>query len=366
MREPAMAPNPADGWTPPLPVDYRHRVKDIRYHRGRNLYAEDEKDLRLEYRFWHPFHYDFYDSILYRKFLKKKEPPVLQVKCIDAYSLGKYKEPELQQMIRDIQSMGLSYLLEFRKNWNNELICQFYASYHHERDQTGAVDIIHWTTEGKHYKVDFVNFSRLLGLGHSDRTATELTEYEDLALEEYQHMYLEGHRADGQTTFLKPYYYVLNNILRQILYPKVGDSTFLRDDSQKVLQRFGDEFQKFSISRYIWNKIHDATEDPVKHLPYAPYIMHIIEHVSDIRFPYDSKHKLLKISNKTSIIAARELREKAEAAQGKGKGVSGSRSRHGASTPAAAARSSSAEPLSSSSSGKKPNKFKFLMIYMFG
>ena len=24
MQEPAMAPNPAGGWTPPLPVDYRH------------------------------------------------------------------------------------------------------------------------------------------------------------------------------------------------------------------------------------------------------------------------------------------------------------------------------------------------------
>ena len=42
MREPSMAPNPAGGWTPPLPVDYRHRVKDIRYNRARNLYAEDE------------------------------------------------------------------------------------------------------------------------------------------------------------------------------------------------------------------------------------------------------------------------------------------------------------------------------------
>ena len=133
-----------------------------------------------------------------------------------------------------------------------------------------------------------------------------------------------------------------------------------------MLERFGDEFQKFSIGRYIWNKIHDASEDPVKHLPYAPYIMHVIEQVSGIRFPYDTQQKLLKISNKTSIVAARELREKANAAQGKGKGVSSSRSRRGASTPAAAARSSSSEPLSSSSSGKKPNKFKFLMTYMFG
>ena len=123
-------------------------------------------------------------------------------------------------------------------------------------------------------------------------------------------MYLDGHTADGQTVFLKPYYYVLNNILRQILYPKVGDSTFLCDDSQKVLQQFGDKFQKFFINRYIWNKIHDTTEDLVKHLPYAPYIMHVIEQVSGIRFPYDTQQKLLKISNKTSILAARELKEK--------------------------------------------------------
>jgi len=103
----------------------------------------------------------------------------------------------------------------------------------------------------------------------------------------------------------------------------------------------------------------------VKHLPYAPYIMHVIEQVSGIRFPYDTQQKLLKISNKTSIIAARELREKADADKAKGKGASGSRSRRGASTPAAAARSSSTEPLSSFSSGKKPNKFKFLMTYKF-
>ena len=86
-----------------------------------------------------------------------------------------------------------------------------------------------------------------------------------------------------------------------------------------MLERFGDEFQKFSIGRYIWNKIHDASEDPVKHLPYAPYIMHVIEQVSGIQFPYDTQQKLLKISNKTSIIAARELREKADVAKARGK-----------------------------------------------
>ena len=49
--------------------------------------------------------------------------------------------------------------------------------------------------------------------------------------------------------------------------------------------------------------------------------MHVIEQVSGFRFPYDTQQKLLKISNKTSIIAARELREKADAPKLEGKVV---------------------------------------------
>ena len=65
------------------------------------------------------------------------------------------------------------------------------------RDSTGAIHIVHWTTEGKHYMVDFITFSRLLGLNEYDRTSPKLTDYEDVALEEYQHMYLDGYPTDG-------------------------------------------------------------------------------------------------------------------------------------------------------------------------
>lgn len=84
--------------------------------RGRDLYAEDEKDLRLEYRFWHPFHFDYYETILYSKFIKKRKPPVIPMKCINAYSLSLFEEPELQQLVKDLRSMGLTYLMEFRKH----------------------------------------------------------------------------------------------------------------------------------------------------------------------------------------------------------------------------------------------------------
>ena len=61
----------------------------------------------------------------------------------------------------------------------------------------------------------------------------------------------------------------------------------------------------------------------------------MIEQVLGIRFPTDSTHKLLKISNNISITVVRELKKKAEKGKGKGKGASGSHSHRGASPPAA-------------------------------
>lgn len=129
---------------------------------------------------------------------------------------------------------------------------------------------------------------------------------------------------------------------------------YIREDSPKVLQRFGPQLGLFSISHYIWNKIHDASEDTVRHYPYAPYLMHVIEQVTGIWFPTDVKHKKLKITNKMFKTAKKALEEAR-----KGKAT-------GASTSHASSQSSSEEPLSSSSGKKKPCLLKFCMTYIFG
>jgi hypothetical protein len=134
-----------------------------------------------------------------------------------------------------------------------------------------------------------------------------------------------------------------------------------------VLDCFGNEFTKFSISRYLWDKIFQASEDVVKHYPHAPYIMHIIEHVLGIHFPTNAPHKALKLSNKLFLQAKRELEEAAKGkGKVKGKGALGSTSH---SSPPRGSRSRCAhseEPVSSSFDGKTPSKFKFFMEYMFG
>jgi len=106
------------------------------------------------------------------------------------------------------------------------------------------------------------------------------------------------------------------------------------------------------------DEVFYASEDVVKQYPYAPYIMHIIEHVSDIHFPIDNPHKVLKLSNTLSLQVKRELEE---AAKGKGK-------EKVLQAPLLVLRYAHIEePISSSSSsGKPPSKFKFFMKYMFG
>ena len=103
--------------------------------------------------------------------------------------------------------------------------------------------------------MDAVTFSHLLGFGKEDRKRPWISKLKQLVISEYQYMYMDGHPTDGKTTWLKPYYYVLNNSLCQILYPKGGDSTYLRDDSLIVLDCFGEHLTKFSISEYIWDRI---------------------------------------------------------------------------------------------------------------
>jgi hypothetical protein len=135
---------------------------------------------------------------------------MLDMKYIDTLSLCKLPKLELQQLVRDLKRMSLWQLMEFCKPWNSEIICQFYATYYLDISNHS----IHWTTEGKHYKLDSVTFSRLLGFGKEVRKLPRILDFDQLEMTEYQYMYLDGHKADGKSTWLKPYYYVLNNILR--------------------------------------------------------------------------------------------------------------------------------------------------------
>jgi hypothetical protein len=47
----------------------------------------------------------------------------------------------------------------------------------------------------------------------------------------------------------------------------------------------------FCIFDFIWNELRRAMNDPMKYLPYAPYLMYIIERVTNVLYPKDFVHE---------------------------------------------------------------------------
>jgi hypothetical protein len=97
--------------------------------------------------------------------------------------------------------------------------------------------------------------------------------------------------AQGTTLGLKPVYYVLNNLLRQTIYPKGGsDSTSLRGLAPNLIARMLPGVVPFSVSKFIWHDLITSMDNGVDNFPYAPYVMYIIELVTGYIFKKDCEH----------------------------------------------------------------------------
>jgi hypothetical protein len=74
-----------------------------------------------------------------------------------------------------------------------------------------------------------VTFSRLLGFGKTDRDRDTINFENHQKNNQIADAYFFDEMAQGTTLGLKLVHYVLNNLLRQTIYPKGGsDSTSLR------------------------------------------------------------------------------------------------------------------------------------------
>jgi hypothetical protein len=102
--------------------------------------------------------------------------------------------------------------------------------------------------------------------------------------------------ADGKTVGLKSFYYAMNNLFRETINPKGGDSTSLRKYAKNLLARMAPSSDAFSVSRFIWAELSDSMDDARNDLPYAPYVMYIIERVSGIEFKKDVEHRPYKLT----------------------------------------------------------------------
>jgi hypothetical protein len=106
-------------------------------------------------------------------------------------------------------------------------------------------------------------------------------------------MWEDPDKAGGRRTRLKSYYYIMNNLIRSTLNPK-DNATDLNGYITNVLSRFLDG-EKFNVPRFMWVELSYVMDDGRRDLPYAPYLMFIIERVYGFRYHKDYVHQVYKI-----------------------------------------------------------------------
>jgi hypothetical protein len=196
---------------------------------------------------------------------------------------------EFAAAIKTCDRFQLTDIMSFRYDWNREILAQFHATYFWNMDE----DEIHWMTDGRHYRIDFVTFCRILGFGQIHRSFSRIHDVRRLEPHEVSFMWEDPSKADGRRTGLKAIYYTMNNLFRITLNPK-DNATDLNGYITNVLSRFPDG-ERFNVGRFIWVELAYAMDDGRRSLPYAPYLMFMIKRLSGQRFPKDCIHGVYNI-----------------------------------------------------------------------
>ena len=106
-------------------------------------------------------------------------------------------------------------------------------------------------TEGRHYHVDFVTFSRILGFGEEERSFTYIHDEARAKIRDIAYMWIDRRGADGKVSGLQSYYYILNNLIRHTINPKDGAASYLNGYVRNVLARFSPGGDKFNVPRFM-------------------------------------------------------------------------------------------------------------------
>ena len=190
------------------------------------------------------------------------------------------------------KDMGLYDIMGFLYDWNEEILAQFHSSLYYDEREIA----FYWTTEGAKYGVDYMTFSRLLGLGTEDEKRDPIHVEEQLKPYQVPTLFYNPICAqEEKANHLLPVYYAMNQFFRATIDAKDGDSVALRYYAVNLLARTLPSGRPFCIMDFIWNEQRRTMIEAKKSLPAAPYIMYMIERVTKVTFPKTVKHEPLHL-----------------------------------------------------------------------
>jgi hypothetical protein len=128
------------------------------------------------------------------------------------------------EVVASCRAKHLRDAMSFQKNWNNEIITQFYATLYVE--ERGDTRNFYWMNKERGYEITFEQFGRLFGFGWNDANRDKIHFASCLDSSRMRFMYSGSKRGGiGTTLNLLPFYAYLNHLFHITMTPRGGDSS---------------------------------------------------------------------------------------------------------------------------------------------
>ncbi|RLN41293.1 hypothetical protein C2845_PM01G41590 [Panicum miliaceum] len=223
------------------------QVVALRNARKEEVYTFDKCE-DLERHFLCQLHQDFYSSVV----LRKGKAPIVPCKYVDWACFEKLNDPFFNQAIAKCKEFGLYDIMGFRYDWNEEILSQFHCSLYYDARKIAFV----WTIEGVKYEVDYMIFSRLLGLGSKDEERDSIHVENQLKPSQLPSIFYNPILAQASNACtLQPFYYTMNQFFRATIDGKDGDPMTLCYFACNLLARTMPGGRPFCLMDFIWNEL---------------------------------------------------------------------------------------------------------------
>jgi hypothetical protein len=186
-------------------------------------------------------------------------------------------------------------IMTFTFDWNDEIIAQFYSTpWIKSVDEESPYNFpyMNFFLEGSWYKVSYRRFAHILGFSDND-TAGDMIKIHDYCLpirDEAKDLHIYEHDEYWKSTNMHKYYRYLNALFRMPLIPKGGNQMNILGESKVLSFMKPDSSVRLNVFDMIWQEIIHASCSPLKGCLHAPFIMKMIEVVTQIIYEKGTRH----------------------------------------------------------------------------
>jgi hypothetical protein len=200
--------------------------------------------------------------------LYPKTSPMVRHQWVDIDYMRNKKDMHFNKILEAYDFHGITDLLQFRHNWNQEVITDFYSTLFFDKKEMTFM----WMTNGRRFNVKLSQFAQILALSSQLDIPKKLHSEWVMMPREVTPMYIpdsdfQAPKVDG----LLPHFLVLHRMMMKTLASRIGYSEAIPAYERNLLDALMKPMS-FDVFEYIIDEIWNIATNPARSCGFGSYI----------------------------------------------------------------------------------------------